>query len=512
MNARLDLALAATLLGLLAPACTDQSAVAPSAVAPPTSSPGGFSAFVTCEVTVSTATLSCGQATAAPTSGPEAGKSGIDRSAVTLGGQGTYVQLTSSGTAYDGSSVFTSIVTVRNLTTQSMNTTNGTTADTGGVKVFFNSGPSVTGGTGTVTVENPDGTGMFTGTAQPFFKYSSGVVLASGGTTAAKTWQFTVPNTVTSFVFTVYVTTQIPGTQVSPLLLYVLNRGTVVSSIQVYGAGANGTVAPLGTIAGTNTGLLGPYGIVVDGAGNIYVANAGFTGTNGLDITIYSAGVYGNVAPAAAIPVSEGPVGMALDGAGNLYVTTGEPGIEVHGSGSGYTLTATITGAATGLYEEPGGIAVGGGNIYATNQATFFNSGVTSEGPSVTVYATAGLSGTVNLAPTDTIVGDNTDLVLPEGIAVDAAGNIYVANFEGNTITVYAAGANGNATPMAVIAGDSTGLSAPWGIVLDGAGHIYVSNSDNNTITVYPAGANGDVVPTATIQGTGLSNPLYIAF
>ena len=354
---------------------------------------------------------------------------------------------------------------------------------------------------------------MFTGTAQPFFKYSSGMVLASGGTTAAKTWQFTVPTTVTSFVFTVYVTTQILGTQVSPLLLYVVNLGTTVSSIQVYGAGSNGTVAPLGTIAGTNTGLLAPYGIVVDGAGNIYVANAGFTGTNGLDITIYAAGMYGNVAPAGAIPVSEGPVGMARDGAGNLYVTTGEPGIEVYGSGpSGYTLTATITGAATGLYEEPGGIAVAGSNIYATNQATFFNSGVTSEGPSVTVYATAGLSGTVNLAPTDTIVGGSTDLVLPVGIAVDAAGNIYVANFEGNTITVYAAGANGNATPMAVIGGDSTGLSGPFGIALDGAGDIYVSNSDNNTITVYPAGAKGDVVPTATIKGTGLSNPLYIAF
>src|SRR2546430_10787300 len=93
-----------------------------------------------------------------------------------------------------------------------MNTADGTTADTGGVKVFFNSGPSVTGGTGTVTVANPDGTGTFTGTGQPFFKYSNGVVLGAGAVTASKTWRFNVPPTVTVFAFTVYVTSELPVT------------------------------------------------------------------------------------------------------------------------------------------------------------------------------------------------------------------------------------------------------------------------------------------------------------
>src|SRR5437667_81361 len=93
-----------------------------------------------------------------------------------------------------------------------MNTADGTTADTGGVKVFFNTGPSVTGGTGTVTVENPDGTGTFTATDQPFFKYSSGALLYGGVQTPSKTWQFTVPPTVTGFAFTVYVTSQLPVT------------------------------------------------------------------------------------------------------------------------------------------------------------------------------------------------------------------------------------------------------------------------------------------------------------
>ena len=46
------------------------------------------------------------------------------------------------------------------------------------------------------------------------------------------------------------------------------------------------------------------------------------------------------------------------------------------------------------------------------------------------------------------------------GIAVDGAGNIYVAS--NNRIMVFAAGASGNATPTATIAGGNTGLSNPF--------------------------------------------------
>ena len=208
MTRKVKLVLAATLLSGLAAACLD-SGVAPRATTP---SLGSVSAAVTCQVTVRTATLACGPATPVATNGVVHEKSGVEADVLTLGGQGIYVQLTSSGTVYDGSSVFTSDVTLTNLSAFAMNTADGTTADTGGVKVFFNTGPSVTGGTGTVTVENPDGTGTFTATDQPFFKYSSGALLYGGVQTPSKTWQFTVPPTVTGFAFTVYVTSQLPVT------------------------------------------------------------------------------------------------------------------------------------------------------------------------------------------------------------------------------------------------------------------------------------------------------------
>src|SRR5437588_8882278 len=211
MTRRLKLALAATLVSVLAAACSDNGG-APLAVGPTTPPLSGFTAAVTCEVTVSTATLACGPATPVATKAIAGTRRGIEPDVLTLGGQGSYVLLSSSGTHYDGSSLFTSNVTLTNLLAVPMNTADGTTADAGGVKVFFNSGPSVTGGTGTGTVANPDGTGTFTGTGQPFFKYSGGAVLGAGAVPASKTWRFNVPPTVTVFAFTVYVTSELPVT------------------------------------------------------------------------------------------------------------------------------------------------------------------------------------------------------------------------------------------------------------------------------------------------------------
>ena len=126
---------------------------------------------------------------------------------VTLGGQGTYVQVVSSGTAYSGG-VFSSNVTIQNRTAQPMGTGDGTSADAAGIRVFFHAGPTATGGTGSVTVANADGQGNFTGTDQPYFQYAG--PLAPGATSASRTWQWNVPGTVSTFTFTVLVSTKLP--------------------------------------------------------------------------------------------------------------------------------------------------------------------------------------------------------------------------------------------------------------------------------------------------------------
>jgi hypothetical protein len=113
--------------------------------------------------------------------------------------------LASDNVSYDGSDVFQADVTLKNLITQPIGTADGTTVT--GIKVFFHTGPVVTSGTGTVTVANADGTGTFTGASQPYFEYST--ILQEDEVSAAKTWQWSVPPTVATFEFSVYVSTDI---------------------------------------------------------------------------------------------------------------------------------------------------------------------------------------------------------------------------------------------------------------------------------------------------------------
>ncbi len=127
-----------------------------------------------------------------------------------------------------------------------------------------------------------------------------------------------------------------------------------------------------------------------------------------------------------------------------------------------------------------------------------------------------------------------TDMVSPSGIATDATGRIYVTNGLTNTVTVYAANANGNVPPIAVIGGSNTGLANPTAIALDAGGKIYVLNSaefpkgattvysnsaefPTGNITVYPPLATSTGIlneaPVATIAGskTLLDDPAGVA-
>ncbi len=118
-----------------------------------------------------------------------------------VGGQDVYVKLVSSGTAYNGgTAVLSSDVTLQNLTQFSMGTTDGVSMVP--VRVFVHSGPNVTSGTGTVTVLNA-GTDTFLGTAQPYYAYAQ--TIAPFQISNAYHWEFSVPATVNTFDFTVYV-------------------------------------------------------------------------------------------------------------------------------------------------------------------------------------------------------------------------------------------------------------------------------------------------------------------
>lgn len=133
--------------------------------------------------------------------GPAAGRAGPGSADIFGGG---WVKLTSSNVSYDSiSEIYQFDVTVKNQMKEALGTPDGTVADPDGVRVFFSSGPAVTGGTGTISVANADGTDTFTASNQPYFAYHE--ILAGNTFSSAHTWQLAVSRTVTTFAFTVAV-------------------------------------------------------------------------------------------------------------------------------------------------------------------------------------------------------------------------------------------------------------------------------------------------------------------
>ncbi len=118
-----------------------------------------------------------------------------------------------------------------------------------------------------------------------------------------------------------------------------------------------------------------------------------------------------------------------------------------------------------------------------------------------------------DVAPVRTILGPHTGLRFPSAAAVDARGQLSVANRAANSVTVYSSDASGNAAPLRTIVGARTGLNLPTGLALDGRGDVYVVNRSGNTITVYAPTANGNAAPIRTIEGsmTDLNEPTSIA-
>jgi len=94
---------------------------------------------------------------------------------------------------------------------------------------------------------------------------------------------------------------------------------------------------------------------------------------------------------------------------------------------------------------------------------------------------------------------------------VGETGKIYVVNGFNDSVTVKAAGANGDVTPLQTVMGSRTSLTSHYGIAVRGSA-MFVANR-NNSVTVYGADANGDVAPMRTIRGfkSSLDEPLGIA-
>jgi DNA-binding beta-propeller fold protein YncE len=100
------------------------------------------------------------------------------------------------------------------------------------------------------------------------------------------------------------------------------------------------------------------------------------------------------------------------------------------------------------------------------------------------------------------IQGPNTGLNWPTDIAVHPErGEIFVANDTADTVTVYRADANGNATPIRVLQGPNSLIKNPVGVKVDLTNNeLWVANLGSHSATVYDITANGDATPKRVIR------------
>ena len=263
-----------------------------------------------------------------------------------------------------------------------------------------------------------------------------------------------------------------------------------------------------------------PRDVALDPAGNLYIADSGNSRIRkvspGGTISTYagsgSRGFSGDGGPAAAAQLNN-PVGMALDPAGNLYiaditnnrirkVTSGGTISTYAGSGS-FGFSGDGGPATDAQLSVPVGVALDpAGNLYIADHDNGRIRKVTSGG-TISTYAGSGSRG---------LSGDGgpataAQLYSPHGVALDTAGNLYIADSNrirkvtpGGTISTYAGTGTG---PFSGDGGPATAaqLSSPAGVALDLTGNLYIADDGNYRIRkVTPGGT------ISTYAGGGSSN------
>jgi sugar lactone lactonase YvrE len=289
-----------------------------------------------------------------------------------------------------------------------------------------------------------------------------------------------------------------------------------------------------GAADGTNSGALfyWPEGTAVDTNGNVYVVDnyentvreLTPSGTNWVVTTI--AGVAnssgGRADGLGGTARFYEPTSIATDAAGNLYVTdSGNNTIRKLAPVGANWMVTTIAGTAgfsgpadgtngTAQFSDPSGIAVdAGGNLYVADAG---NQTIRKLTPSGTNWVVTTIAGT----PYNFGSLDGTNQVAqffgPSGIAVDGAGNLYVADNINSTIRkITPVGTNWVVTTIAGAAqnyGSADGINQaaqfnyPYGIAADQAGNLYVADTYNNTIRkIVPSGTNWVTSTLAGVPG-----------
>lgn len=267
---------------------------------------------------------------------------------------------------------------------------------------------------------------------------------------------------------------------------------------------AGGTTTSTGDGGSATASAIDPSAVAVDGQGNFYVADRNnhrvrrIEATTGVITTVAGTGIagsFGDNVPATSATL-DSPFGVAVDGSGNLFIAdTNNNRIRRVDAGG----TITTVAATVGILSNPSGVAVdAAGNLYIADTANNRIRRVDAMGTITTVAGTTGAAGYSG----DSGPATSAQLNFPEDVAVDGAGTLYIADTLNHRVRRVAGGVISTVAGTGV-AGFSDGvasaaqLSSPDGVAVDGAGNLYIADRSNHRIRRVTAGV------VTTIAGTG---------
>jgi sugar lactone lactonase YvrE len=315
-----------------------------------------------------------------------------------------------------------------------------------------------------------------------------------------------------ALLFSVPFTITAPGTGIG---------GQVITTV----AGGGWRAFPTSEIPAIGAPLGIPRGLAVDAQGNVYVADSynnivvriSPTGTLTVVAGNSSAGFSGDGGPATSASLNS-PSGVALDAAGNLYIADYNNhrirevsrGTIKTVAGNGVAGFSGDGGLATSAkLNQPLGVALDtAGNLYIVDQ---FNQRIraVSGGTMKTIAGNGAGAFSGDGGPATSASLNN-----PQGIAVDTAGNLYIADYSNNriravsggTITTVAGngvdGFSGDAGPATIAS-----LNGPGGVALDAAGNLYIADYNNNRIREVSGGTITTVVGNGRLGFAGDGGP-----
>jgi sugar lactone lactonase YvrE len=233
----------------------------------------------------------------------------------------------------------------------------------------------------------------------------------------------------------------------------------------------------------------------------IYIANSGSS-----TVTAYPLPSTGGVAPTSTLSASalSGPFGEVFDASGNLWVTNSDTIVEFTPSqlAAGGSSPVAVTISSSALADSNGMAFDRAGDLWVSN----------SGNNTLVMFTPTQLAASGAPVPAVTISATGGSLDIPEQIAFDGSGDLWVTSWDNSEIQEYTPSqlASGGAlTPAVTIS--SAGLSGPQGIAFDAAGDAWVGNWDSPTVVEFTPSdlaVSGAPPPAVTIHDDGSNSSI----